>query len=67
MTAEEIKDMTVRFYGDVGIVNGHTVQQTERAGAKGEVQFHRTTVWVKRRGAWQCVSFHGSRLVNPPK
>ena len=53
VVAEEITDMTVRFYGDVGIVNGRTVQQTERAGVKGEVQFRRTTVWEKRKGSWQ--------------
>ena len=64
--SEEITDMTVRFFSDVGIVNGRTIQQTERAGVKGEVQFRRTTVWVKRNGGWQCVSFHGSRLLSPP-
>ncbi|HTE41112.1 MAG TPA: nuclear transport factor 2 family protein [Steroidobacteraceae bacterium] len=64
--AEEIADLKVRFYDDIGIVNGRTIQQVERAGVKSEVQFRRTTVWVMRQGVWQCVSFHGSRLLNPP-
>jgi ketosteroid isomerase-like protein len=64
--AEEMTDLAVRIYGDVAIINGRTVQQTERAGVKGEVQFRRTTVWVKRGGRWQCVSFHGSRIQTPP-
>lgn len=64
--AEEMTDFTVRIYGDMAIVNGRTVQQVERAGVKGEVQFRRTTAWIKRSGRWQCVSFHGSRIQQPP-
>ena len=66
VVAEEMTDLSVRIYDKVAIINGRTVQQIERAGVKGEVQFRRTTVWVKRSGRWQCVSFHGSRIQTPP-
>jgi len=66
VVAEEMTDFSVRIFDAVAVVNGRTIQQTERAGVKGEVQFRRTTVWIKRSGRWQCVSFHGSRIQNPP-
>jgi ketosteroid isomerase-like protein len=63
---ETITDMRVRVFGNFGIVNGRTIQTTGRAGTQSEVQFRRTTVWVKRGSRWLCVSFHGSRILNPP-
>ena len=65
--AESVVDMTVRFYGDVAIVNGRVIEKVRTKTKDAEVQYRRTTVWVKRQGRWQCVSFHGSRILEPPK
>jgi hypothetical protein len=42
----------------------------ERARFKGKEiapRYRRTTVWVKRDGRWQCVSFHASRMAEVPR
>jgi ketosteroid isomerase-like protein len=64
---ETVTDMKVRFYGDVGIVNGRVIEKVQSGNRQGEVQYRRTTVWVKRQNNWQCVSFHGSRILEPGK
>jgi ketosteroid isomerase-like protein len=66
VTTEALTDFRVRVYGDTAIVNARTVQQQiDKSGTEREVQFRRTTVWLKRQSRWQCVSFHGSRILLP--
>ena len=65
--AESVVDMKVRVYGDVAVVNGRVIEKVRTKTKDAEVQYRRTTVWVKRQGRWQCVSFHGSRILDPPK
>jgi len=65
--SENIDDMKVRIYGDTAIVNGRTTEKFQANGREITVQYRRTDVFVKRNGQWQCVSFHGSRIIAPPK
>ena len=63
---DTVSDMSVRIYGATAVVNGRTtekIQPTE--GGTRTIHYRRTTVWVKRQGKWQCVSFHGSRILEP--
>lgn len=62
---ESVTDMKVRVYGNVAVVNGRVVEKIRNKEREGEIQYRRTTVWVKRQGRWQCVSFHGSRISGP--
>jgi ketosteroid isomerase-like protein len=65
---ESVTDMQVRTYGNVAVVNGRVIEKIKTADVEPkEIQYRRTTVWVKRQGRWQCVSFHGSRILEPPK
>lgn len=62
---ESVTDLKVRVYGNVAVVNGRVVEKIRNKGSEAEIQYRRTTVWVKRQGRWQCVSFHGSRILEP--
>ena len=62
---ESVTDMKVRVYGNVAVVNGRVIEKIRTKDQEGEIQYRRTTVWVKRQGRWQCVSFHGSRIIEP--
>jgi len=62
---ETLSEVRVRVYGNTAIVNAIN---TENARFKGEAftpRYRRTTVWVRRGGRWQCVSFHASRIIEP--
>jgi len=65
--AESVVDMKVRVYGKLAVVNGRVIEKVRNKDREIEVQYRRTTVWVKRQRGWQCVSFHGSRILDPPK
>ncbi len=65
--SEAIDDLKVRIYGDTAVVNGRTTEKIQSGGKEFVVQYRRTDVFVKRNGRWQCVSFHGSRIIEPPK
>jgi RNA polymerase sigma factor (sigma-70 family) len=67
VVSEVVTDMTVRLYGDVAVVNGRVIEKVKSGERDGEIQYRRTTVWVKRADAWKCVSFHGSRIMEPGK
>jgi ketosteroid isomerase-like protein len=62
---ENVTDMKVRVYGDMAVLNGRVIEKIKMKEKESEIQYRRTTVWVKRQGRWQCVSFHGSRIVQP--
>ena len=64
---ESITDMKIRTYGIVGVVNGRVIEKIRTKEKEAEIQYSRTTVWVKRHGRWQCVSFHGSRILEPTR
>jgi ketosteroid isomerase-like protein len=62
---EKVTDMKVRSYGHVGVVTGRVIEKIKSKEKESTIQYRRTTVWVKRQGRWQCVSFHGSRILEP--
>lgn len=64
---ETVTDMKIRLYGKVAVVTGRTTERIEFKGKESSIQYRRTTVWVKREGRWKCVSFHGSRIIEPSK
>jgi len=64
---DTVTDMKVRLYGDSAVVIGRTIEKVLSNGRELEVQYRRTTVYVKRQGRWQCVSFHGSRIIEQPR
>jgi ketosteroid isomerase-like protein len=63
---ETVTDLKVRTYGDTAVANGRVIEKIKTKEGAAEIQYRRTTVWVNRRGRWQCVSFHGSRILSPP-
>jgi len=62
---EQVGDMKVRVYGDAAVVTGVVTERVRFEGDESTVRYRRTTVYVKRAGRWQCVSFHGSRILEP--
>ncbi len=64
---ETISDMQVRVYGKAAIVTGLSTEKVQFKGKESIVRYRRTTVYIKRQGRWQCVSFHASRIIEPPK
>ena len=64
---ETISDMKVRVYGQAAVVTGLSTEKVQFKGKESIVRYRRTTVYVKRQGRWQCVSFHASRIIEPPK
>ena len=63
---ESVVEMKVRVYGNAAVVNGRVIEKIRTKAKDTEIQYRRTTVWVYRQGRWQCVSFHGSRILEPP-
>ena len=62
---ESVTDMKVRVYGNVAVVNGRVIEKIRTKDREGEIQYRRTTVWVKRQGGCQCGSFQGIRIIEP--
>lgn len=61
--SEVIDDFKIRIYGDAAIVNARATEKVLANEKEFTIQYRRTDVYVKRNGRWQCVSFHGSRVM----
>jgi len=59
LVSERLSDIRVRLYGDTAVL---TATNTARF-SDSTIRYRRTTVWVWRGDRWQCVSFHGSRIL----
>jgi ketosteroid isomerase-like protein len=59
LVGEQLSDIRVRMYGDMAILTAINTAQF----SDSTIRYRRTTVWVWRGGRWQCVSFHGSRIL----
>jgi len=59
LVREQLSDVRVRTYGDVAVLTAINTAQF----SDSTVRYRRTTVWVRRGDRWQCVSFHGSRIL----
>jgi ketosteroid isomerase-like protein len=64
--SDEFSEGRVRVYGETAVVTGVSSERISANGRETTVQYRRTTVYVRRAGRWQCVSFHASRIVPPP-
>jgi len=58
----ENRDVVIREYGDMAVVNGVSVQSAVSNGKPWSGKFRFTRVWTKRDGAWVMVSSHSSRI-----
>ena len=59
---DALSDLKVRLYGQVGVLTSRNDERVRAGGRETVLVYRRTTVWIKREGRWQCVSFHASRL-----
>ena len=64
---EDLSDFTARIYGNTAVLNLTNTAHFSSKGKETTVKYRRTTVWVRDSGSWHCVSFHGSRVLEPPK
>lgn len=64
---DRISDIVVRVYGTTAVANAISNEKARFKGKDIAPRYRRTTVWVKRDGRWQCVSFHASRIAEPPR
>lgn len=63
---DQISDIRVRVFGTTAVATAISNEKARFKGKEIAPRFRRTTVWVKRGGRWQCVSFHASRIAEPP-
>ncbi len=62
---EVLSGVRVRLYGDAAVLTAVNTARISDSGEETTVRYRRTTVYVRRNGKWQCVSFHGSRIIDP--
>ena len=63
--SETLSDVRVRLYGDAAVLTAINTARISDRGEEEMVRYRRTTVYVRRNGKWQCVTFHGSRINDP--
>ena len=66
LVREDLSDFTARIYGNTAILNLTNTAHFSSKGKETTIKYRRTTVWVHDSGGWRCVSFHGSRVLDPP-
>ena len=59
-----VDDFTIRFYGDVALLSGHTSMTGTYDGEKFASNYRYIDIYVKRNGAWKIVSVQITRY--PP-
>ena len=67
LVGENLSEVRVRVYGETAIFTAIKTAQFRSEKGESTIRYRRTTVWVRRGGSWQCVSFHGSRIMESPK
>jgi ketosteroid isomerase-like protein len=60
---EDLSDIKVRIYGDTAVFTAINTASFSAKGKESQIQYRRTTVWVRDGKGWRCVSFHGSRIL----
>jgi len=63
---EDLSGFTARIYGNTAILNLTNTAHFSSKGKETTIKYRRTTVWVRDSGSRRCVSFHGSRVLEPP-
>ena len=66
LVREDLSDFTARIYADTAILNLANTAHFSSKGKETTIKYRRTTVWVHDSSGWRCVSFHASRVVEPP-
>jgi ketosteroid isomerase-like protein len=66
LISEQLSDIRVRIYGDTAVLTAINTAHFSSQRGDSTVRYRRTTVWVRREDRWQCVSFHGSRILESP-
>ena len=65
--SEERSDIEIRVFGTAAVLTALNTAKFNSKDGESTMRWRRTTVWAKRNGRWQCVSFHASRLMEPRK
>ncbi|SRR6266581_921758 len=65
LVGEQLSDVRVRVYGNAAILTAVNTARFRSQDEESTIRYRRTTVYVQRDGRWQCVSFHGSRILEP--
>lgn len=55
-------DLRTRVYGDTAIVTGQLARERESASKEFEDDWRFTKVYVRRKGRWRVVAWHGSHV-----
>ena len=63
LVREHLSDVRVRVYGSTAILTALNSARFNGKEGPSTIRYRRTTVWLLRDGRWQCVSFHGSRVL----
>ena len=67
LVREDLSNILVRSYGATAVLTATNTAQFRNKGQSSTIRYRRTTVWVHQGGRWQCVSFHGSRILEAGK
>ncbi len=58
----QTSDVRTRVYGDTAVVTGQLSRELESASKAFEDDWRFTKVYVRRKGRWQVVAWHGSHV-----
>jgi ketosteroid isomerase-like protein len=58
----QTSDLRTRVYGDTAVVTGQLARERESASKEFEDDWRFTKVYVRRKGRWQVVAWHGSHV-----
>jgi len=65
LVREDLSGMRVRPYGSTAVLTATNAAEFRNGGEVSTIRYRRTTVRVYRERRWQCMSFHGSRILDP--
>lgn len=60
--AISVDNINVRVFGEAAVVTATQTERSQFRGADSGGRFQYTHLWVKRRGRWQVVAAHVTRL-----
>jgi ketosteroid isomerase-like protein len=58
----QTSDVRTKVYGDTAVVTGQLSRERESASKEFEDDWRFTKVYVRRKGRWQVVAWHGSHV-----
>ena len=61
-TRYQTSDLRTRVYGDTAVVTGQLSRERESVKKEFEDDWRFTKIYVRRKGRWQVVSWHGSHV-----